>query len=66
MSKTHEEILGDRIEWLGEFLMADIGSDRITAAKANASCNAGRLILKTVDMQYRYGSEKAGKTLRLA
>jgi len=46
-------------------LMADIAADRIEVGRANAICNAAKAQLEVVKMQYRFGSEKAGRSLPL-
>lgn len=47
-------------------LMSDIIADRITPSKANAACNAGRQLLKIVEMQYQYGGKEQEHVLTLA
>ena len=47
-------------------LMSDIIADRITPSKANAACNAGRQLLKVVEMQYQYGGKENDHVLTLA
>lgn len=47
-------------------LLSDIVADRITPNKANAACNAGRQLLKVVEMQYRYAGKENNRALTLA
>jgi len=47
-------------------LMSDIIAERITPNKANAACNAGRQLLKVVEMQYRYAGKENSRVLTLA
>lgn len=47
-------------------LMSDIIADRITPSKANAACNAGRQLLKVVEMQHQYGGKENEHVLTLA
>jgi hypothetical protein len=47
-------------------LMSDIVAERITPNKAHAACNAGRQLLKVVEMQYRYGGKENTRALTLA
>jgi hypothetical protein len=47
-------------------LMSDIIAERISPNKANATCNAGRQLLKVVEMQYRYGGKGNSRALTLA
>lgn len=49
-------------------LMSDLASDRITAGTGNSICNAAGKILKTVELEQKYGvkgAEGPGKTLAL-
>ena len=39
-------------------LMSDIIEGRVTPSVGNATCNAGGKLLKVVEMQYRYGSQR--------
>ena len=41
-------------------LMSDIISGRVTPQVGNAACNAGGKLLKVVEMQYQYGTQKGG------
>jgi len=49
-------------------MMHDILNERLDAQTANAVCNVGGKMLKSVEMQYRYGSkaQPADLTLRIA
>ena len=47
-------------------LMSDIIAERITPNKANAACNAGRQLLKVVEMQHRYEGKENTRVLTLA
>ena len=47
-------------------LMSDIVAERITPNKAHAVCNAGRQLLKVVEMQYRYDGKENNRALTLA
>ena len=48
-------------------LMSDVLSGRVMPLIANATCNAGGKLLKAVELQHKYGNQKAGaKHLQLA
>lgn len=42
-------------------LMADVVHGRVTPREAAAVCNAGRQLLRVVDMTHRYGTQPHGK-----
>jgi len=46
-------------------LISDLAEQRVTANIANAMCNAGRKLLKTVELEIRYGQQVPGKSRRL-
>lgn len=46
-------------------LMSDLVEGNISPNTANATVNAGGKLLKVVEMQYRYGSEKSTGTRNL-
>lgn len=46
-------------------LIGDIATERISAPRANAICNAGGKLLKTVELQHRYGPKASREGLPL-
>lgn len=47
-------------------LMGDVIEGTISPNVANAACNAGRQLLRVVEMQYRYGPSSQPSALQLA
>lgn len=47
-------------------LMGDVIEGTIAPNTANAACNAGRQLLRVVEMQYRYGPASQPSALQLA
>lgn len=39
-------------------LLSDISSDRIDAVRSNARCNVAGKLLKTAEMEFRYGGRR--------
>lgn len=60
---------GDDFATLMSCLMSDLIDGRVTPSVGNATCNAGGKLLKVVEMQYKYGTQRPGtpqRVLRLA
>jgi hypothetical protein len=43
-------------------LMADVLSGSVSAGRANAACNAGRQMLRAVELQLKYGTQNDATT----
>jgi hypothetical protein len=46
-------------------LMSDLIEGRVTPGVGNATCNAGGKLLKSVELQYKYGTDGPGQSKSL-